>query len=670
MTQLFLSDMDVTTVNTVRFSDMKSSSKSVFFYLLRVVICMDGNQLNIELKRELYMMSISHNRLNGSKRVKWCGTVFFLFVASMIFQGCLQEPSVWVAPSTARIMEMDPPRDHQTAELFAAKNEYEAFQVVINGGLWGLENVDIQASDLIGPQNNIIEENHITLFKEEYVKIDTPSFLLGVLGNSRSPGNYPDPLIPFYDPYTPDGGPVGVPFNVNKHVNQPIWIDIKIPDNIPAGLYKGELSISADDIEPVQIEIELNVWDFALPDKKNISTAFGFGWDKIRWYHGGMDGQYDEESLKIIKNYEKALHQHRIDQTKLTNRVSKPFKFDEEGNLLPVDWTQYDNTIGPYLTGEYFGDGFTVNRFNAGFFSPGSGSMKEGLTDDQYKQAAAEFARHLKEKGWMDRVYIYVLDEPFINPGSYQWIADDIALMLEADPDWQGHFLVTNWYDERLDGYVDIWCPNTPYYDDWFLGVLGTEYYGRNDYPGRFLKGEELWFYVCIGTVPPYAGYDIDTRIGYEPRILLWGTWFEGATGFLYWNTNHWVKENPWEVLIDQDTFGNIARTGDGFLFYPGDHDGTAAPAGSPSTLSIDGPITSIRLKQTREGLEDWELFMMASQIAGEEKVREIVSQAYRQFGVTPFPFIYHPFDPPWTYDENTIHQVRKEVAELIIDSI
>ena len=45
--------------------------------------------------------------------------------------------------------------------------------------------------------------------------------------------------------------------------------------------------------------------------------------------------------------------------------------------------------------------------------------METNLTDEQYKEAAKEFARHLKEKGWMNRVYMYVLDEPFTNAESY-----------------------------------------------------------------------------------------------------------------------------------------------------------------------------------------------------------------------------------------------------------
>ena len=73
-------------------------------------------------------------------------------------------------------------------------------------------------------------------------------------------------------------------------------------------------------------------------------------------------------------------------------------------------------------------------------------------------------------------------------------------------------------------------------------------------------------------------------------------------------------------------------------------------------------------LKQTRDGLEDWEMFKIASGVAGEDAVKEAVSKAYTQLGTAPVLGIWNPLSPPWTRDGKVIDEVRKEVAALITE--
>jgi len=529
----------------------------------------------------------------------------------------------------------------------------------VNGNLKGLTDVNMTAGDLTGPDSVVIPASNFTFYKEHYVKVDSPSFLYGVVGDLRLPGNYPDPLIPFNDPYDPAHPAVGAPFDVTKLTNQPVWVEVYVPEGIPAGDYTGKIAVTAADMKTSEIEVKVTVWNFSIPMEKTIATAFGMSF--------GAQADYHRPDMlpEIVNNYEQELHKHRLDITRVSHIAANPFKFGADGHLLPVDWSEYDAVVAPRVAGSFYNDGIGLYKFNAGFFRPGSsGWLEKTITDEQYKEAAAEFARHLKEKGWMDRVYVYCQDEPFWNEVPYERLANDIKLMIEADPDWKGAFMVTNWWVKELDGVVDIWCPEMTKYDRWLsAGIL--DFAGRDEFDAMRQQGVELWFYPCNGTVPPYAGYDIDTMIGYEPRIMLWGAWYEKATGFLYWSTTHWL-EDAWGVMKDFESYSVVARNGDGFLFYPGDHSGTLAPLGSPASVSINGPVTSIRLKQTRDGIEDWEMFKMASNIAGDDTVRDIVSKAYTQLGTAPVLGIYNPLSPPWTRDGKLIDQVRKEVAALI----
>lgn len=575
--------------------------------------------------------------------------------------------SVWVRPATARVFPDDPVLPLGPAAFAAARNESEGFQVVVHGGDTGLSGVDASIGELRDAAGHGIGADRVRLYREDFVTVTLPSFLGGVLLNPRAVGEYPDPLIPFQDPYDPAHPPLGAPFDVPAGRAQPIWVTVDVPEDTPSAVYEGTLTVTAAGRDAVAVPVQLTVWDFAIPRERTIQTAYGLSWNAVLDFHGGPDGTWDADGLAALQNYDEELHRHRVDQTDPAQRVPTPFQFDGAGELLPVDWSQFDAVMGPRLDGSYYQDGVGIAGFNVGFFDPGtSGGLQSSLTDAQYSAAAAALAHHLKEKGWFDKAYVYTKDEPWMDNDAYPRIVADVALMKAGDPDWAGHFLSTSYFDSRLEGSIDLWVPNTTVYDEFFVGWIGIQFPGRAVYDARRALGEKLWFYVCNCTFPPYAGYDIDTTYNYEPRILMWASWFEHASGFLYWRTNRWVTEDPWHQLIDPEAFPLVARNGDGFLFYPGDHDGREAPAGSPPSIAIDGPIGTVRLEATRDGLEDWEMFKLASAVAGEDAVRAIVAEAYKQPGAFFIPPSYNPFDPPWTLQEAEVRSVRERVAALI----
>ncbi len=326
----------------------------------------------------------------------------------------------------------------------------------------------------------------------------------------------------------------------------------------------------------MEIAIQLTVWPFTMPQDKTVATAFGFSSNLPRYYHGGPHEEASEDYDEILRRYHQLMHDYRIDPTSFPGSVS--FEFDDEGELEEPDWDSYEADVGPFLDGSLFDDGAPITRFNVGHFTPGGGTGD--WTAEQWGEAARVFSEHLDELGWWDKAYVYSTDEPYYNGGdaTYQRIHEDVQRLHEYAPLWDGHVLVTSPYDEIVDGDIDIWCPVTPMYDEWFFGPL---YEGRAFYEERRTMGEELWFYVCNANFPPYAGYDIDTTVGYEPRMVKWGTWYEGATGFLFWRVNYWIDNDPWNVYANFEYFGDMfGRNGDGVLLYPGDHDGTAGGVG------------------------------------------------------------------------------------------
>jgi hypothetical protein len=161
--------------------------------------------------------------------------------------------------------------------------------------------------------------------------------------------------------------------------------------------------------------------------------------------------------------------------------------------------------------------------------------------------------------------------------------------------------------------------------------------------------------------VAPYPTFASNTLDGNEPRMMMWGAWYEGATGFLYWQILQWNQRDSWGPNIDYGV------TGDGVLVYPGHHDGLVRGAGSPPDVGLDGPIPSMRLKRVRSGLQDWALFTLAAGKGKGDYARSRIEQAYSQlggcswFGCRPLNGRFY-----WLSDEGTMNQIRRDIAMAI----
>jgi hypothetical protein len=573
---------------------------------------------------------------------------------------------VGVAPATRKVLPDTPFPTETAAYLRAARNEWEGVQLVVRGD-GPLTGLDVTAGALQHCQiDATLPADGIRLYREVFLDIEQPS-PISVTYHERVAGRYPDPLVPLRDPHDP-GAPAGAPFDLDEGEVAVVFVDVYVPADAEPALYQGTLTVTADGEEAVAVPLSVTVWPFELPASRSMATSYGFSDNQIRKFHGGPDGDPPDGYQEIVDRYIEELHVHRIDRTNVGGSLD--FEFDDEGALLPVDWSEYDAAVGPYLDGSRFADGVGVNRFNVGRFRPGAGLGS--WTEDQYAQAAAAFAEHLDDNGWWDHAYVYSTDEPWLNGGeaTYEQIHEDAQRLFAASELWRGHILVTSAYYPTVDGDIGIWCPVTPMFADYFYPEGWYEdaafYSARPD--------EELWFYACNANLPPYAGYDIDAAIGYEPRIVKWGAWMEGASGFLYWRTNYWVADDPWNEWANWDYFGPLfSRNGDGFLLYPGDHDGSAGGLGSPADVALDGPIPSYRLKQVRDGMEDWELFALCTDLGGGDYAREQVGRAYVRFGDSfvegcgDDPNTYCPDDQPWTLDEELLTEVRENIAAKVM---
>ncbi|MEI6778908.1 MAG: glycoside hydrolase domain-containing protein [Chloroflexales bacterium] len=583
---------------------------------------------------------------------------------------------VWTESTANKVQPSTAAGAGRDIVLEGARNSYEAAQIVVTANT-ALTGVTMIASPLSDGAGHTISADQITFFRES--AIDFANVSVTAHGNLEVPQNspsgdsrIPDPLIPFVDPYTTPARAVGAPFTVAIGLNQPVWVDIFIPKETLAGVYQGTITVIVNGKPYTSVPLTLTVWNLILPDMNTVTTYFGMHTEPgLCNYHAGLAGigsntsscwvDWTPRARTLVKRYEELAHASRIDSW--PNFVVTP----TNGCSPPTSWTDYDNALRPYLDGTYWSNGVPSSWFPVPF-SPGTTWGAQTCTQAQYTALAAAWASHLQSTGWFTRSLAFAYDEP--PPSAFPAIAQHARWMQDGNPAWKAQIMDTTAPTASniatLGPALGIYSVCIDCYGPWWNGsTTSTTPYGRAEWPGLFAQKTQLWFYESNAQGLPYPTFATNTLLGFEPRIMLWGAWYEQATGFLLWDTTYWTKDQPWGPN------SAWSKTGDGVLIYPGNHDGLLAPLGSPADVAIDGPVPSYRLKIVRAGLQDWALFKLAEQRGLATYARAQVAQVYGQMGGCtwqgcPPPVNGHFF---WSADGTAMQTVRHNIAQAILSA-
>mgnify|MGYP001275817689 CR=1 FL=1 len=202
---------------------------------------------------------------------------------------------LWWAENTYKIMKDDPaPFKKGKITIQAARNESEGFQIVLLPGK-SLENISVSVSDFKQKSGNTIEARNVAIRKVEYVNVVKPS------GIFHKAGWYPDPL-PLIEK----------PFNAEKGVNSPVWFTVKVPKGASSGKYYATVVFKSAGWQ-ASVPVELEVWNFTLPDNPYMRSAFGLYSDMIRQYHNLSN---DEELKQVLDKYYTCFKELRISPQK------------------------------------------------------------------------------------------------------------------------------------------------------------------------------------------------------------------------------------------------------------------------------------------------------------------------------------------------------------------
>lgn len=515
----------------------------------------------------------------------------------------------------------------------ACRNERESFQVVVAADDRPLSGVSVEISDLQHESGgSAIPASQVVINPVAYVETHLPAYPVTRVGW------WPDPLMP--------PGPA----RVEAGQRQPFWLTVHVPTGAAPGPYRGQVTVRGEGRPEVSVPVEVKVWDFSLAPAPPLPSAFGVYPHQIERFYG--QHPVPEE---VLRNYWDLLFSHRISSDKLGEPLKEGLRAVMEGReTRPFDFRTFDERL------EYcFPRGLTsflVARL------PGFQDDGPDLTQEEQQRLVdylGDFARHLEERGWLERAFTLVWDEPWQN----RWpeVLKQLKTIHRAHPGLRTRLdgPVTGPLIEACESEIDVFVLHMR-----SVAEAGKEAQANIE---RWREaGRSLWIYVACDTNHPYPNIHIDYPL-MDCRILPWVNWRYDIEGMLYWTANWWGEENlrgdapeekwphrPWVCanFVEEGERGRREYNGDGHLIYPGP-DGTA--------------LSSVRLEALRDGVEDHEYVWLLENglraLEEDGKAGDLAAEAREWLAQQAIVDTY----TEWCRDPAVLSSARDELADLIV---
>ncbi len=499
--------------------------------------------------------------------------------------------------------------DGKVVHLSGARNEIVAFQVIVEADASGIQRLSLRFPELAASGDRIVYrppaadptdyvDRPIEIFTVHYMHVAMPSNASWVY-DRNSPAAPADPtgwkpvqLVP----ENARAGRGGLPVPVNANENQAIWIEVYVDRSRQPGVYRGTIEIDADGVRRV-LPVELEVFNFALPDDNSMHAMLFYTSDQPELYHG----------RNLDPAYHRLAHRHRVELVDAYNEET-----------LPKVW------------GRFSGTDFTAAR---GYQGPGDG-VGNVLAPRTFYGAGREFEERstawARSDAWMSFLreklpraitFLYMPDEP--REAEYSHIlrlADNIHS--NPGPGRALPIFVTHSYVEALDPAIDIWCSGPKGFE---IGRAASER----------ARGRQYWFYN--GGRPEGGAITIDAPAT-DARATIWMAFKHDVPVYFFWHSVHWRHnaqkqgERNQNVWAESITFDNRKQPnkpiddqgyihGDGVLIYPGED-----KLHPEEDRGVPGPIATIQLANFRRGLQDHEYLTLARRLGLTGVVDDVVA--------------------------------------------
>jgi len=551
----------------------------------------------------------------------------------------LNPPKVqaWALNSLERALRDDPPGTRTEVVIQAARNEWESFQVALRGSV-PLRVASCRWAGSIAPNERKRYVDVFRVYREHQLQITHPTYR----NEHFRPGWYPDALVPECHPVT--GAPLAgarfqaLPFDLPPNETQTFWIDLHIAREAPPGRCRFNLSIFFEGARPVTLPVDVEIWNFTLPDRAAMHTQFGSPAERMKRYYGELEkkgaiqGQPDFSAFGPIHTQcAKLLGEHRLNCEIPPELLADKPREDGSFDLTPE---QLDGIRRWAAT----------HHVNSLPVPPPHRRFKDPEGDrDKIPRWLKSWDRAFDAAGLGDLlVYTYLKDEPN-DKEAYEFVQKWGRAMRESGSRVKALVVEQTWTQDEawgnLHGAVDIWVP--------LFSLFKAESAQK-----RQALGEQIWTYTALCQREPTPWWHTDFPLCHY-RAPAWMAWRYGMKGLLYWGgLSFWYHvEDPW---IDPKTYqpGDRSRpiekrpiyNGEGCLVYPA------------RDVGFDGVVPSMRLKVLRDALEDFDYLALLEARGLREKALEIVMPVGGSWN-------------SWPVDPQVYFAARERLAKLIVES-
>ena len=613
--------------------------------------------------------SVMIELLNTVKGEVWYDDVFFMeigngttgaFAVERKAEEDIHELTVWQENTIVKVFPDDLPAQRMAKlTLSAAKNEVEPLQLVLRSPQ-EYKQLEVRVTPLEDGNGNRLED--IEIGKIGYVPVDYPSNFYrdfvtpfwrtkqayGAIGSDGWTGWWPDPILP-----------TSV-FDLPANETTSAWIEISVPSEANTGDYSGSVSISYNGEIIEEIPLEMRVYDFTLPEHSTVSTF------DLRFRNREMFGRNLTEQEYNMKVW-KFMKEHRLGPEKI--RPAPDFKVVD--GKVTVDFTEYDKAAEVYFDELKFQSSYTPRIFRVfGWGHPPSEFMGEkpypgeapyhGVDRSKlrseyvarYQSALGQYWEHMKEKGWADKIIMYMADEPHADHDMELQTKAICDMIHGVDPDIP-IYISTWWYRPEFEGYVDLWGVSHRG-GGWGHPVTVENLQQIKDNGGDVIFTTDGM--VCIDT--PYIGFE---------RLIPYFCFKYGAREYENWAAN-WHTLDPyhygWHTFHRQYSSEEVKYwmkypNGAGNMIFPG------PPVG------VEHLVAAARLKQARDGIEDFEYMTLLRQLIerGDEKGADVGrAQAAldNALELVTIPCADGRYTTGYVSDPDAILEIRHEIALAI----
>lgn len=365
---------------------------------------------------------------------------------------------------------------------------------------------------------------------------------------------------------------------------QPVWMTVSVPSDARPGKYSGKLTITSSNAKARSLNVELTVADHVLPPARDWAFHLDL-WQNpysvARYENVPLWSEAHFEAMRPVMKMLADAGQKSVTTT-IMNRPWNGQTEDAFGSMVTkirrIDGTWlYDYTIFDRWVEFMFSLGIDrqINCYSMipwalqfdyidqATSSPATFQAAPGSEEyNEYWGAfIADFARHLKAKGWFEKTMIAMDERPL---ESMQAV---LGLIRKVEPAFKIS-LAGNYHEPVIYDIVDF----------------SETFSGKQEFPeSAKAKRKELGltttFYTCCAEAHP------NMFVISNPDEAAWLGWFaqaEGYDGYLRWAYNSWTLDPLTDARF------RTWPAGDCFVVYPGGRG-------------------SVRFSKLVEGIQDFE---------------------------------------------------------------